>query len=249
MATVSFNDNDTEVQIAAQAAGQGAPANAPITVRPPQPVSPRSYVEDEDVTGEFGTDDMAMPRINVVQRVGDLADHFPPGTILLNKEIVLGDSANPVEVVALRIKKQYQEMVPFGSDAEARVFDTAAEVVANGGQVSNYDGPHYFGPLATILFLVKMPKSVAPHLSAFFPYKCGEDNYAIAVFTAARSAYTGVAFKLVEQKRATGSVRGVLWKFQSVLTKRNSNTWFKPTLAPLGVPSDDFANYIATLPL
>lgn len=235
MATVSFGGTAEQ------------PTDKQLAEQKPQP--PANYLADEDVSGEFDSSDLVFPRINFVQKTGDLADLFKPGLIVLNKQVEIGAPDKPLEVTALRFKKQYQEQIEYGSGEFGKVFDTKREVVEAGGQTSAYGESGYYGPLGTILFLIRMPEHLEAHLNALFPYVCDGVRYALAVFTASGSAYTGCGMPLASQKQATGTVRGVTWKLTPVFTKKNSNSWYKPTLTPCGTPSPALTEFISKLPL
>lgn len=87
------------------------------------------------ISGEIDADDIVIPRVNLVQNVGELADLFPSGAVTYNKEVQLSDGTTPIEVTVLRARKQFVEALDFDSGERPQVFDTLEEVKAVGGTV------------------------------------------------------------------------------------------------------------------
>ena len=107
---------------------------APVTVVPDSSNEPDegtlAMLPTMPLEGEFLPQDVVLPRINLVQSVGPLSELFAPGGVVYNKEITLSDGASPVSLTVMRIRKQYQEYVPYGGDESPRMFDTLDEVRA-----------------------------------------------------------------------------------------------------------------------
>lgn len=249
MATISFEQATAETPVEA-AAEQIAGDSKSLAIPPTQQIAERSYTDDEDVTGEFTSDDQIFPKINIVQRTGELCETFQPGEIVLNKSIVIGGPGKALCVIPLKFKKQYQESLPYDDPREARIFDTAREVIEAGGK-TEYDKPGsgYFGPIGRILFLVEKPADLPEHLDAYFPYVCGGKSYVIAGFTAAKTGYTAVGMPLAQQKSAKGSIRGTVWELTDFLKKNGGNAWYNAKLTPVGTTPQEVKDWIATLPL
>ena len=86
---------------------------------------PASFFQNEGgLEGEFDRSDLQIPGLNLVQSVGPLSELFQPGQMVYNKEEVLG---LPAEVTLLRLRKFFQEKLPYGSEVLPRRFNTQAE--------------------------------------------------------------------------------------------------------------------------
>ena len=111
-----------------------APAAITDTVQAPvTPVLKESHDHEETslsslpsrpLEGEFLPEDFVLPRLNLVQSVGPLSETFQPGAFVYNKEVTLTDGTQPVSLTVLRIRKQYQEYVPYGGEEMPRVLMT-----------------------------------------------------------------------------------------------------------------------------
>jgi len=83
-------------------------------------------------TGEFDASDIIMPRLSIVQKVGDLSEQFDPGAIVLNKRLLLADPGESLTVTVVRAKKYFMEIRPYGDEVRPRIFNTHAETLAAG---------------------------------------------------------------------------------------------------------------------
>ena len=83
--------------------------------------------------GEILPSEIRIPTLNVVQGVGDLADSFRSGAIVLNKETQLTDGGTPLEVTLLRCRKFYVENIPYGSEQRPAMYDKLQDVLKAGG--------------------------------------------------------------------------------------------------------------------
>ena len=174
-----------------------APAAITDTVQAPvTPVLKESHDHEETslsslpsrpLEGEFLPEDFVLPRLNLVQSVGPLSETFQPGAFVYNKEVTLTDGTQPVSLTVLRIRKQYQEYVPYGGEEMPRVFDTLEEVRAAGGWIDWRDNQRPpFSPILNALVLVGSPFPEHP----MFPHRFGDADYGLALWTLRSTAFT-----------------------------------------------------------
>lgn len=148
------------------------------------------------IQGEIGQSDIRLPRINLVQKMSGTAENFRFGDILFEKSIKLGDPDHPVNVTVLRLKKQYQQDLPYGSEERPLVFDKAEEVRAAGGSVIR-GANNYFSEIAHIQLAVQAPEGLGEDEMEFFPYQHNGVDYALAMYTVSRSNYSTFAKPII----------------------------------------------------
>lgn len=171
------------------------------------------FADDENIS----LDDIKLPRINIVQKVGDLSNIFNGGEIILDQELVIHAAADkgkdgdlPLLVTILAFRKlQFAEKVDGG--AQGLLVQSEAAVAAAGGtldykeweqsvaavkaQVPGAKVVKLFQKLATALVLIECPvqllKADADHIS--FPHECEGKYYAMALWSMKGSAFTNAA--------------------------------------------------------
>lgn len=203
-----------------------------------------------DMDGEFTSSDFRLPRLNLVQKVGQLSDSFDSGSIILNKEIVVSDGKTPVTVIALRMKKQYQEALPYGSDDMPRVFDTAQEVRENGGTVAYGKGAGVFGEVAHIEMLVAAPAGLDEDGMIHFAEEVEGKPFARVIYTAASTAYSGAAKPLITARGTHLKDLGLSagkWELTTKLNVGAKNSWYTPVLKAAGVLTPEGQQETASL--
>jgi len=145
-------------------------------------------IPGKPVEGEFLSEDFVIPKLHLVQAVGPLSEKFTPGQFVYNKEEVISDGAAAVSLTVLRIKKQYQENLPYGGDQLPRMFDTLEEVKAAGGWIDwrNNERPP-FSPILHALVLIRSPFEGETPL---FPYEFAGAAYGLALWTLRGVSFT-----------------------------------------------------------
>jgi hypothetical protein len=201
------------------------------------------------ISGEITQEDLKVPRVNLVQKSGQLCDSFAPGTFLFEKTIVLSKHGESFTATALRFRKYYQEKVEFGTsnDMPAKA-DTAEQVRALGGSLI-YGHDRYFQEVADIMLAVKAPTDLDEEDREHFCYSDGTDDYGLAIYTIAASAYTSLGKRLVTD--ATLLLRNGLWTGQyeigSELRKNASNSWYVPVGRFAGKHSPEKSEFFQSL--
>lgn len=138
------------------------------------------------VEGEFLSEDYVIPKLHLVQAVGPLSEKFTPGQYVYNKEQVLSDGTEPINITVLRIKKQYQENLAYGGDELPRIFDTLDDVRRAGGWIDwrNNERPP-FSPILHALVLIRSFEE-----SPLFPYEFAGASYGLALWTLRGVSFT-----------------------------------------------------------
>lgn len=197
------------------------------------------------VQGEVDAGDIRWPRLNLVQKSGDLSDNFAPGSFLFNKDVVISDGKTPVRITVLRIRKQYQEHLPYDpSGPQPKTFNTMAEVRGAGGHTA-YGEPGYYKEIAHIGLLLEAPAGLTDEQKELFIYENEGKQYAVAMWTVGSSAYTSVAktiFTAASQHLKTGLHKGG-WDLTSFKKSDARNSWFVPLIKSAGKNTDGFVTF------
>lgn len=166
--------------------------------------------------GEISLDDIVIPRLNLVHRVGDLGLIFNPGEIVLNVTTVVYEPENkekgvpgsgPLVVVPIGFKKiTFCEKTVGG--AKGRMLRSEAEVVANNGTLdyneakSSKGTKQYFERYATALLLIRQPVELLPdEEKQIFTHSIDGANYTLAQFSSKGTAYTAFAKRLMTERK------------------------------------------------
>lgn len=182
------------------------------------------------IEGDISASDVRVPRINLVQKSGNLSNDFAPGVFLFEKQIPLAKTGESFLVTPLRLKKYYQLKVEFGTSTDMPPkFNTMDEVRAFGGSLQ-YGDEKYCVEMADILLAVAAPEDLSDEDMQYFPYNDGIHSYALAMYTVGSSAYTSLAKRLITD--SVGLLRGGLYtgyyNLHSEIRKTAQNSWYVP---------------------
>jgi hypothetical protein len=214
---------------------------------------------EKGLVGEWTSEDIRLPRLNLVNKSGDLSNNFTPGCWVIQKEHQISNVAKdnkekgePILVIGARMMKQYQENIPYDEreSTPTRVFNTAAEVRAENGFISRKRGLGNFSEIAHIEFFVQESDALSEDAKALFFYTFGDKKYARVIYTASSTSFSAVAVTMASALRGhlanTGLIGG-FWQLGSVLTKDTKNSWWSPTLRTAGLVEDSVREEIAAL--
>lgn len=199
------------------------PANGAVAEYRP----PASYGDDADQTG---ANDIIVPRINIVQKVGDLSNQFTEGDIILNGQLVIarsvkgrvgpvdpanGNKPSPASPETIRViiagfrPDRYVEK----TDGQTRgeIVDSEQQVYAKGGTL-NYNeakqtGKKLYQTLAECVALIEKPENCQDDTS--FPYVADGKLYAVVKWSFKGGAYTNGA-KVLRTARKAGWLADVI---------------------------------------
>lgn len=193
---------------------------------------------DED---NIGFDDVNIPRINIVQKVGELSNVYTPGEIVLNSQIpiytpavrqdgnVIRAGTEPLVFTVLGFqKKRFVEKVQGGG--LGAIAETEEGVVALGGTL-NYKEHQtktkagipskLFQPLSTALILLQQPEHIKDEEHAKFPYECEGKYYALTFWAMKGTAFTNGAKTLFTARKLghlrSGGYPSYSWKLGTKL--------------------------------
>lgn len=193
-------------------------------------------VQTGQAVGEFDASDFDIPDLKLAQYVGPLSQDlgFTPGELVLKKELVLWspESANPLEITVLKLKKQFIENLEYASDVPSRIFDTLIEVREAGGYIEwiNNEEPT-FVPMATCLILIKKPKDVVDDGGAF-NLEFGDDIYTQAMWRLQGNGYKNAATKIITESRLRlkDGLHLAPFLLEPALKKGKRNSYWVPKL-------------------
>lgn len=221
---------------------------------------------------DLSLEDVILPRINIVQKVGDLSNIFVPGEIVLNQQYVLHTPANPqrkvdgtppLNVVFVGFRpRQFVEKTDGG--ALGLMLDSEQAVVDNNGtldwkewkqslEASKQPGgapvKRLFQRMATAIMLVEKPESLQDPDGVNFPYRTPEGKqYALVLWSMKGTAYTHAA-KIVFTARKFGCLRdggypSHTWSLTTNCQQFGDNFAYVPALKPAARTSPELLQFI-----
>lgn len=151
---------------------------------------------------EIDRDDLEIPKISVVQAVGDLSEVHEPGDIVLGAEPhqKLVGKKEPLYFVPLATHKDYIENLDYDDEATPRTFPTAV-AVAEAGLTLKWVDDQKPGALERLIVtaLVRCPEDASEALELEFPYEFEERLWTVALWTLRKTAYRYVGKTLLSQ--------------------------------------------------
>jgi len=242
-----------------------APVNQAVTVLTPAPVAKTdSPIVFDDGNIEF--QDVYLPRVNIVQNVGDLMKIFNPGEIVLNATFPIHTPTNPpktpvgnpplnITIVGFR-KKQFAEKI-IGKGGGLLV-NSEEEVAKHGGTLSYAEWKQSvdanklnpvipalkrFEPYATALIFIERPAHIEDKGNLNFPYECEGRWYALALWGQKGTSYTNAA-KHFFTARKLGHLRtGYVARGWSLTTRleayETGNVAWVPVVTPATEPNTE----------
>lgn len=274
MAKVSFRKEDAaqDVPAVVTATVVSTPSSPSVPSLPVATINastalerPSSFIVNDE---EIGLDDVILPRINIVQKVGDLSNQFTPGDIVLNRNLVIHEPANPqkkaegtgpLKIIVLGFRpKKFVEKVAGGD--KGLLLDSEQEIVAHNGTLSwrewqqsveaqQAGGPpakRYFQTLATAVLLIEKPASITDDIS--FPHEIAGKHYAMALWSMKGTAYTHGAMVLHSAVRlGRKSYPSQVWSLTTKLEAAGQNFAHVPLLKPTERTSPELLSYVQSI--
>lgn len=272
MSTVSFQKTDGPASLAPEVATAEVVASVPASAipvntstavavaqpsAPPAVATPNAFNDDENIDPR----DLSLPRLNIVQKVGDLSNIFTPGDLVLDGSLVLADSGKElgkksgnIRVVVIGFQAtKFVEKVEGGG--QGRTIATEKELVAANGTLdfneAKATGKSWYQRSTTALVLIEQP---ANDKSNYFGTVIEGKKYALALWTLKGTGYTNGA-RPIMTKRKIGELRGAVgyrggvFNVASKLQKYGTNFAFTPVVDLTELTSDTFKTELAALGL
>jgi hypothetical protein len=246
----------------ATATALAAPAASVPAVIPASPGVPERapvFYNDENID----PGDLVIPHMQLVQKVGELSNTFPGGTILFDGKLVLQDGpkgkdpSSPIKILVLGMRpKRFVEKCEGGLRGD--MFETEQEVVANNGTLDwneaqatkgTPNAKRLFQTLLTALVLIEQPigPNGEPLDANSFPFSFGTNkNYALALYNMKGSAYTNAAKPFMTARKigalARTGYRGAFWTLSSQLKQFKANYAYVPVVKIAESTDEAFRN-------
>lgn len=202
--------------------------------------------DDNNITMQ----DIILPRVNIVQKTGELSNLFAPGTILLDKEIPIGNEEVPARIVVVGFRPiQYVERVE-NTTILGRMCDTPEEVEQMGGTIDwnihNTTGQPIFQKMATAMVVVARPDGCED--TDHFPHELEGQHFQVAMWSLKGTGFTHAAKPIFTARRFGALKGGYISRWISVTTllkQYNKNFAYVP-IVKIG---DETPGYLRDLAL
>lgn len=271
---VTFNANQTPVEVLPPATPTAVPLTAPTTTIIPNPVTaiqqvgPQAAVSSPLLLGDTLPDfkDLIIPRLNIVQNIGELKASFQPGMLLFDQRVVLYSPAQfaagqlkappstPAVLTVLGFRPtRYCEKVAGG--ARGLIVDSEEKVTANGGTMDYAEwnlkkaaGMKLFECFADALVAIQRPEGVEDDGSVF-TYEINGKKYTLGLWGMRGTAYTAAAKRVFFTARRMGCLREGYPTFSyNVSIKENSypngNKAWVPVCVPNSRSTPEFLDFV-----
>jgi hypothetical protein len=204
---------------------------------------------DGQVQGEYTPRDYTIPKLNLVNKTGDLSNTFNPGSFVYNKEVVIGDGKKPAIITIKRIAKFYLQDLPYGSGETPKNFVSIRDVRAAGGALATdmdvEEGADRYSEAMTCIVLVKSLEKKHP----LFPFEYGGEYYALAQWLLTKSAYKQTGRKLFtdSQLALRDGIDTASYELVSSIRTNSQGSWYVPVVK-LGAKHDaKFIEFVRSL--
>lgn len=232
--TENQNDDNNQALVPAQTAAVGD-----------------SFFSNADIEGDFDRSDFKIPKLNLVQSVGPLTEHFQPGVFVYNKETELGN--RPIDITLLKLRKYFIEDVPYGSGLIPDIVAHEKEFRTKGGFLTRErkamgeraKDQKFYKPTLDATILIKG----RPDVDVAFPFEFEGTPYALAVWTLQSVAYGETGTKFITAAAytlRTGLAQGA-WSVTPTRKKVGSNWIWLPIARQTGKNSTEFVAWAKSL--
>jgi len=204
-----------------------------------------------DVEGHVEARDILVPRLNLVQRMSDLASQFQPGSLVFSKTMRLCGLNEGYPVAVLRLRKQYQRWyAEYDPDRVAERYDHPDQVRAANGHF-NYGVDGYFEEVAHILVAIPCPEDATEVEKTLFGNEGPDGNlWALGILTVSGTGFTDLAKPLLSyrfgQLRTRGFTAG-LFNLKVIERKNKKYSWAALKAELAGLNSAEMSVWLDSL--
>lgn len=217
--------------------------------------------------------EIVLPRINIVQNIGELKNSFPPGSLVLNQQVSLfipplvnaktgkveREATQPAALTVLGFRPtRYCEKIE-GGTGRGIIVDSESSVRSAGGtldykewELKKASGIKLFQPLADALVVVESPPDMKAD-DSMFSYEVASKRYALALWAMRGTSYTAAAKRVFFTARAVGNLRKggyPSWSY-AVSTREETypggNKAWIPVCLPKEKNSAEFINFVSAV--
>lgn len=223
-------------------------ASSTALAEPEEETQLATPMDGDDIQGDIDATDLNLPKINVVQKVGEISDlGFDFGALIYNREVLLSNGEEPVPMIVFDLKVDLVQDLPFNSEETPAIYDTKKEVLDAGGSFE-YGSDFYFRERGTMTVLTGTTGDTPEEMKETLPFEHKGVNYALAKFTVGKSSYKSMCNPLLVQRRVgllrTKGLAAGLWNVTTVTKKWQGNTYVNPVAKFKGLLPDDMVGFI-----
>jgi hypothetical protein len=186
--------------------------------------------------------DIRIPYLSLVQKSGNLSNEFSPGSFVFNKELVVADGKEPIEITILRADKYFVEDIDYDPDIRPKRFNTREEFLAEGYSL-NYEAEMKVKEAAELVVLLPVDEQ-----HAVFTTESGQ-GYVRAAWICQSSAF-GTVGRTVATAMMAGHLRDGVhkgkWALTSELRSSKAMSWFVPIIRSMGRHEAGFLEFVET---
>jgi hypothetical protein len=263
---VKFNKN--EQQVAAEKATAPAPTSVPAVQNKNSALGPTGLILGDRIP-EF--DEIILPRLNIVQNIGELRNSFDVGSLVFNQTVALytpgkinektkvveREATPPIILTVLGFKPtRFCEKCEGG--VRGMIVNTEHQVRAAGGtldyaewKLKKESGMKRFEQMADALVAIERPDRM-PDDETTFVYPVEKTKVALALWAMRGTSYTAAAKRVFFTQRAVGCLRGgyPTWAY-AVSTREETypggNKAWIPICLPVRKNTDKFLDFVRSV--
>lgn len=253
-----------EKNVTPVAAAPAAP-QVPAVVNQNTALAPAGFILGDKLPTQK---EIILPRLNIVQNIGDLKDAFSPGSLVYDKKVEIytppiirngkieREGTPPVSLVVLGFyPTRYVEKIEGGG--QGMIVDTEAAVRSNGGTLdykeweqNKKNGMRRFEYLAEAMIAIKRPESFEND-GLVFTFEVGKEQYALGLWGLKGTAYT-VAKRAFFTPRLIGCLKkGGYPSFNFAVTtkleQKNGKEYWVPVCLPTDPTSETFLEFARSI--